>query len=279
VKHTIKTLPGIWLLLLIVMSACSRAPAALAVSPLATRRIDLLADMYLRQIGEGAFVITHNYPWPANSLLVEMTDGTLVLVGTPYTPEATRAVLNWAYQKFGKSKIVAINPGYHVDNLGGNQALLDANIPIYGSDLTVQLLHDRGEQTRQVMLDLIGDKNSPFYKAYQQMVFVAPTRVFPIHQGITLDFGGEKVQVLYPGASQAPDKLAVYFPARRLLFGSCMVLGGNQIGNAADADMQKWPAAIRNLEQYPVDVVVPGHGDRLDPGLLQHTLDLLAAVP
>jgi hypothetical protein len=39
--------------------------------------------------------------------------------------------------------------------------------------------------------------------------------------------------------------------------------------------MRQWPVAIRRLEQYPVNVVVPGHGKRLDPGLIQHTLYLL----
>jgi hypothetical protein len=38
---------------------------------------------------------------------------------------------------------------------------------------------------------------------------------------------------------------------------------------------KQWPQAIRKLEQFPVDVIVPGHGERLDVGLIQHTLDLL----
>jgi hypothetical protein len=39
-----------------------------------------------------------------------------------------------------------------------------------------------------------------------------------------------------------------------------------------------WAKAIRKLMALPVDVVVPGHGDRLDPGLLPHTLDLVSAM-
>jgi hypothetical protein len=29
------------------------------------------------------------------------------------------------------------------------------------------------------------------------------------------------------------------------------------------------------MARFPADVVVPGHGERLDPQLIQHTLDLL----
>ena len=83
--------------------------------------------------------------------------------------------------------------------------------------------------------------------------------------------------VFYPGASQAPDKLVVYFPGRRLLFGSGMILSGNKPGKTSDADLEQWTVSVRRLTRFPADVVVPGNGDRLDPGLIQHTLDMLVA--
>jgi glyoxylase-like metal-dependent hydrolase (beta-lactamase superfamily II) len=168
-------------------------------------------------------------------------------------------------------------PVYHADNLGGNPALLAAGVTVYGSDLTVALLRERGEKTRQLTLNLIGDAESPIYQRHANLRFAPPDHVFPLREGLRLDFGGEEVRVFYPGPSQAPDKVVVYFPARRLLFGSCMILAGDRTGNTADADLRRWPESIRRLATFPVDVVVPGHGDRLDPGLIQHTLDVLAA--
>ena len=73
--------------------------ATSAVSPVPRGRIDLAPDLYLRQIGQGAYVIVHAFPWPANSLLVEMDDGTLVLAGSPYTPAAVQSVLAWATRR------------------------------------------------------------------------------------------------------------------------------------------------------------------------------------
>lgn len=32
---------------------------------------------------------------------------------------------------------------------------------------------------------------------------------------------------------------------------------------------------MQKLVQFPADIIVPGHGERLDPGLIQHTLDLI----
>jgi metallo-beta-lactamase class B len=252
-----------------------KAEVSRAVSPEVKQRIDLAPDLCLRQIGNGAYVIAHIFPFLSNSLLVEMADGTFVMAGTPCTPEATQAVLDWIKRQFGERKIVAINTGYHVDNLGGNRALLSAGVAVYGSDLTVKLLKERGEQTRLTTLELIGGKNSPTYTVHATMELVPPDRVFPIQDGLKLSFGREDVRVFYPGPSQAPDKVVVYFPARKLLFGSCMILAGDRPGNTAEADLQQWPVSIRRLEQFPVDVVVPGHGERLDPGLIQHSLDLI----
>jgi len=246
-----------------------------AVSPQPRPRVDIGPDLTVREIGNGAFVVTHSFPWPANALLVEMANSDLVVVGSTYTPEAMSSLLDWASARFGPRRITAIDTGYHVDNLGGNAALVKRGIPVYGSNETVALLRDRGEDARNVALGFMADKASPVYQAHARLVLVPPTRIFSLNQGLHLRFGNEEVVVFWPGPSQAPDKVVVYFPQRRLLFGGCMILGGDRIGNVADADMKRWPDAVRALAGFPADVVVPGHGDRLDPQLVQHTLDLL----
>ena len=261
-------------LLLACATRVGPLPAS-SVSPQPRAAIDVAPNLTIREIGKGAFVVTHSFPWPANSLLVEMASSDLVLVGSTYTPEAMSLLLDWAVARFGQRRITAINTGYHVDNLGGNAALVKRGIPIYGSKESVALLRERGESARNVALGFIAEQASPVYQAHAHLVLVPPTKLFALSQGLHLRFGKEEVVVFWPGPSQAPDKVVVYFPGRRLLFGGCMILGGERIGNVADADMAKWPDAIRALASFPADVVVPGHGDRLDPQLIQHTLDLL----
>ena len=55
-----------------------------------------------------------------------------------------------------------------------------------------------------------------------------------------------------------------------------MIIGWEAIGNTMDADLIAWPESVRNLKQFEFDILVPGHGERLDPGLIEHTLDLLS---
>lgn len=246
-----------------------------AVSPNTGAPIVLMDSLQLSQIGEGAYVIRDFQPFQSNSLLVEMTDGTLVMAGTPCTAEATAKVLFWAKEHFGERRVVAINTGYHIDNLGGNKALLDAGFAVYGSDLTVKLLAEKGDWIRALTLSFIPDKTSPRYEAVRTQKFYPPDHVFAAESGLVLTFGREEVRAIYPGPTQAPDKVMVYFPSRRLLYGSCAVLAGDRPGNMAEADLVHWPLAIKCLMSLPVDVVVPGHGMRLDPELLPHTVELL----
>lgn len=236
-------------------------------------------DLSIRTVAASAYEVTHTFPWPANSLLVEMRDGTLVLAGSPYTPEATRRVLDWASAHFGRRPMVAINNGYHVDNLGGNAALRAAGVPVYGSDLTVRFLGERGEVMRKRTLEMIGDSASPSYAVHASLAFVAPDRVFPAAEGLSLTFDGEEVRVIHPGPSQGPDKVVVYFPSRKLLYGGCMILAGEKAGNVADADLESWTRAVSTLLTLPVKVVIPGHGDRTDARLVEHTLEVLARTP
>jgi glyoxylase-like metal-dependent hydrolase (beta-lactamase superfamily II) len=228
-------------------------------------------------VRDRVFIITHSFPWAANSLLVEMENSDLVLVDTPYTPEATRQVLEWAAARFGKRAITAVNTGYHCDNLGGNGYLIEQGIPVYGSRTTARLLRERGEAIREAILDsLKTPKHRRYRDVHMTQRYVPPTHLFDLEEGLELHFGNEIVQVYYPGPSHSPDNVVVYFTRPKVLFGGCMVIGWDGVGNTSDADLETWPQSVRNLRRFEYDLVVPGHGDRLDPGLIEHTIRLLA---
>jgi glyoxylase-like metal-dependent hydrolase (beta-lactamase superfamily II) len=265
----------------LLLAGCKETQAEPTLAPTAApaatdERFDLDEDLYLRQIQEGVYIITHAFPWAANSMVVEMADSTLLLVDTPYTPEATRAALEWVQARLGQREIVAINTGFHHDNLGGNSYLLEAGIPVYGPDLTVELLEERGDQMRAQTLGWLEKPEDARYRqVHETLLYVPPDHVFPIDAGLELQFGAETVQVYYPGPSHSPDNVVVYFPSRKILFGGCMIIGWDKVGNTSDADLNAWPDSVRKLSQFDFDVLVPGHGERLDPALLEHTLDLL----
>lgn len=238
-------------------------------------------DLYVEKIQEGVYVVNHKFPWPANSMVVQMQTGDIVLVDTPYTPEAMQELLNWVNQSFGDQKLFAINTGFHFDNLGGNQALVQKNIPIYGSSLTGQLIDELGEESRELMLTWLNEPESKrFYDTYQKIPYVPPTKIFDLTKSdlYRLTFGKEEVEIYYPGETHSPDNLVVYLPKYNVLFGGCMIksMESNDLGNTADANLKEWPISVnRVLEKYKdAEVVVPGHGRWGSINLIGHTLQL-----
>jgi len=247
---------------------------------LTSKPIVITPDLSVQKVREKVYVVVHNFPWSCNSLLVEMNDGQIVLVDTPNTPEATRDLLQWISNKFGNRQITAFNTHFHWDCLGGNQALVEKNIKIYGSELTAKMIKERGETVRtQTISSLSGPENQRYREAYEKIPYIAPTPLSGLEDGRSLDFNGEKLEIYYPGEAHAPDNLVLYFPQKQILFGGCMVksIDSKTIGNTSDANLNAWPQSIQNvIERYPeADLVIPGHGAWGDTELLLHTLNLV----
>lgn len=243
--------------------------------------VEIEGNLYAEEIQEGVYVINHEFPWPGNSMVVEMQSGDIVLVDTPYTPEATEELLNWINKHFGERKLLAINTGFHFDNLGGNQVLVQKDVPIYGSSMTEQLIYEAGEASRELMLSWLNTPESKaFYEAYQKIPYVPPTELFDLAETDLLyfKFGSEEIEVYYPGESHSPDNLVVYFPERNILFGGCMIksLESKDLGNVADANLQEWPNSVKKvLDRYrDAKVVIPGHGKWGNIDLMKFTLQL-----
>jgi metallo-beta-lactamase class B len=246
-------------------------------APFLSEYYELDEELSVRSVQPGVYIVAHSFPWPANAMLVEMDNSTLVLVDTPYTPEATKDLLAWAETQFGAREIIAINTGFHYDNLGGNAYLLERGIPVYGSDLTARLLGERGDAMRALTLSWLKlPQDQRYYEAHRDLPYAAPDHLFALGDGLRLQFGAESLEVYFPGPTHSPDNVVVYFPGRKILFAGCMAFGTDKVGNTSDADLAAWPESIRRLYQFDFEMVVPGHGDRLDKELLEHTLYLLA---
>ena len=233
-------------------------------------------DLEVREILPGAFVVTHAFPWGGNSLIVLIGDKDAVFVDTPYTPEATDKVLDWIVKEHGERSFIEINTGYHVDNLGGNEALVRRNIPIVGSDKTVELLRQRGEAVRQLTMGWLEEPEKKDYRERHATIpYIEPNIVFPLSDGYRLTVGNERIEVIFPGETHSPDNVVVYFPERKLLFGGCMLRAGKGTGNLRDANMDTWKTAVMKLLELECDAIVPGHGVRFDPGVIENTISVL----
>ncbi|MGD0573029.1 MAG: subclass B1 metallo-beta-lactamase [Sedimentisphaerales bacterium] len=244
------------------------------------KRIALSENLSVTEIEKDVFIVTHSIPWASNSMLVRASNSDCILVNTLCDNQGAKILLDWIKNNFGEVNLVAINTGFHVDNLGGNEFMLSRGITVYGSNLTVKLIAERGHAEKSWLLEeLKSPENKKYYDVYKNLTFVPPNHIFDINEGLHLKIGEEDVNVFYPGPSHTIDNVVVYLPKRKILFGGCMIksLNSKDAGYTADADMQKWPrSAEKVLDKYKdAKIVVPGHGDYGDIGLIKHTIELL----
>lgn len=186
----------------------------------------------------------------ANGLVVDGEAG-LLLVDTTWTAEQAEILLSWGRKKLGKRWTGAIVTHAHGDRSGGIEAVRRHGIPVGGLDRTVERLAGSGTGGVDVLLRA-GD-------------------------GAVVDPRG--FELFHPGPGHAPDNVVVWLEGSRVLFGGCLVKAEDaaDLGEVGDADLARWPRAIRAVaERYPDPaVVVPGHGAPGGRAALERTLELL----
>jgi metallo-beta-lactamase class B len=236
-------------------------------------------ELKLKEIEKDVFLITHSFPWPANSLLVGITSLDFVLVDTPWENSGTRALIGWLKDTYGNINLSVINTHFHRDNLGGNEYLLDQNIPIYGSDLTVALLNKKSnELTERTLENLKNPGYKKYYEAYKKTTLKPPGNIFKIEEGLVLNIRDEQIELFYPGPGHTQDNIVVYFRSKKILFCGCMIKSlESNLGRNSDADFEAWPNSLEKLmKKYPGPrIVVPGHGNYGNIELITHTIELI----
>ncbi|HJK97551.1 MAG TPA: polysaccharide deacetylase family protein, partial [Polyangiaceae bacterium LLY-WYZ-14_1] len=155
-------------------------------------------DLRWRTLTDGAWVVTHEGIFDAHSLVVEVADGTLVLADTPPTGAATTELLDWLRARFGRRPLVAIDGHFHLDATGGNAAIRAVGGRVVASDLTARLLAAHGASGREALAAMARDAgNDALAARFAETAIGAPTETFPLVEGRTFSFGGERVKVVH----------------------------------------------------------------------------------
>jgi metallo-beta-lactamase class B len=247
--------------------------------------VEISSDLTAKLVVEGVMLVNHEFPWGANSLVIEMSNSDVVLIDTPYTYDATKELVEWIKSEVGDERtIVAINTGFHFDNLGGNGYLIEQGYKVYSTSQTVDMIYERGESSREWFLEHVKSfSDKKYYETYQNLAYVEESDVFTLmnDQELKLDFGHESLYLYYPGLSHSPDNIVVYYPDKGVLFGGCMIkeLSATDLGNTIDANISEWTESILKLmDKYNEEMVkylIPGHGEMGTILLLDKTLALL----
>ncbi|MFT3841962.1 MAG: polysaccharide deacetylase family protein [Myxococcaceae bacterium] len=234
-------------------------------------------DQTLFELEPGLYVLRTEQPLGHNAMVAQMEDGSVLIAGSTFTPQPMARLLDWVHARYGPVKVVAVDTHHHWDASAGNEAITKAGGETWAADLTAQLLKSQEEPMRKGVLEMLKDRPEA-QKPFETLHVQAPQHTFPLEKGKTFKFGKEEAKVIFPGPAHAQDTVAVWLPKRKALFGGCMVVSSERPGNISDANLTEWPKAIEKLKKLQPKWVVPGHGDRYDPALLDNTLTAVKAV-
>lgn len=247
----------------------------------AQESIRISGDLACTPLDEDVYLITHYFPrFGSNSLYVHLGDNKGLLIDTPHETTGTRALLDWIDSIYGGPELIAINTGWHQDNLGGNECLRSRGIDVYGPDLTANLIQSRADELKALLLESTRDlEDQHFHQSYLDLRLVPPNILFSLKEGLILDRGGETIEVYFPGESHTIDNTVVYLHKKRILFGGCMILSlrHQRPGFIEHANMNEWPLSVAKVrDRFPyASMVIPGHGPPGDTTLYGHTITLL----
>lgn len=259
-----------WLVAALCGLACARPPQLPTADEVRLERIVLSPDLELVKLSDDVWLHTTWKtlptvgPFPSNGLVVA-GDGGVVLIDTPWTPEATRTLLEWVDSRLHLPVTDFIATHSHDDRIGGVSVLAPTT-----TRHALQLTIDRAKA------DGVELNAEPLAAPYARLV---------LH--------GVVVETLYPGPGHAPDNLVVQLRRRQIIFGGCWVRSpaSTSLGNLAEADLRSWKEGLE-ASRFPDDapfcsrdsrpnrpmMVVPGHGGIGGAGLFLHTRDLLEAA-
>lgn len=211
-------------------------------------------DLIITQISENAFthisyLQTNDFGnVPCNGLIIRDNDEAIIF-DTPTNDKSAEELIKWVRETLN-CKINAIIPThFHDDCLGGLKAFNDKNIPSYAYFKTIELAKENKYEI---------PKNS-------------------FGNSIILKVGNENVSVKFFGQGHTKDNVVGYFPSENIMFGGCLIKELNASkGYLGDANVAEWSSTVEKVKmEYPnVKIVVPGHGEYGDRGLLDYTIKL-----
>lgn len=253
--------------------ACGGPSAAPPVSPSTTLTTESISRDLVAEPLEGGRVwrILHSEPIPANSVVYLTEGGIPVMADTPWTPDATRALLDWIVRRFGQLPAFATISHFHFDASGGIGVLRERGVRVVASTQTESLLRERGPG----MLEELASEHGDAFRGWEIGV---PDVLFEPGDGYSEEVGGETVRVVFPGAAHTADNVVTFFPATGILFGGCMIKGGADLGYLGDADIESYAGSAARVEALGARVVIAGHGDRFDAQQVAHTRTLAEAA-
>ncbi len=187
----------------------------------------------------------------ANAGFVVGRDGILV-VDTLISAKEARRFIGDIRKVSDKPIRYVVDTHYHLDHAFGNSEFARLGATIISQENDRKNLAARGEASL---------RNAGNYglteKDMAGTVITLPTLTFT--DRLTIDLGGETVELIYVAPSHTEGSALVYLPARKILF-TGDVLFTDFHPFMADGDIAGWVKTLDFILALDVTTIIPGHG-------------------
>lgn len=187
----------------------------------------------------------------ANAGIVIGQDGILVVDTLISAKEAQRFLAD--IRKISDKPIkYVVNTHTHLDHAFGNGVFVKQGAVVISHEADRRLLEKVGQTT---LKNIANYGLKPADMAGTEIVY--PSLTFS--ERMTIDLGGETVELIRVAPSHTEGSVIVYLPARKLLF-SGDILFTDFHPFMADGDIPGWTRTLDALIAMDVERIVPGHG-------------------
>ena len=157
-----------------------------------------------------------------------------VILGDPINKDAASWLKGEIEKRFGLPVKYVIYSHDHPDHSSGGEVFADSAI-------------------------FVGHENTKSVMTGEKRPTAAPDVTFS--DAMTIELGGHKVNLIYPGKSHSDNLIVMHFPAERAVF-TVDFISVKRVAykTLGDSYFPDWIDAIKRTEEIDFDIVIPGHG-------------------
>jgi glyoxylase-like metal-dependent hydrolase (beta-lactamase superfamily II) len=229
-----------------------------------------------REVGERVFVRRHQ-TLDVNAGLVLGEDRCLVI--DTRSSEREAGELLRAIRSLTQLPFTVVNTHSHFDHCFGNGVFAAAqpDVEIWAHERCLADLSRSGEERRASIATWLRDTGEHELAAeVEQVTLTLPNRT--LTGSASLDLGGRTVTLIHPGRGHSDHDIVVQIPDTDVSFVGDLVEQGAP-PSFDDAFPLEWPDTLERLLDRIGPVVVPGHGDVVDPSFVdRQRIDIAEVV-
>ncbi len=219
------------------------------------------------EIGDGVFRRRFD-SLDLNVGVVVGTDGVLIVDTRASTGQATQLLEELRGLTHQPVRWV-VNSHWHWDHVLGNSVFAGAEI--FGHEICRSVLLERADETRQAAIAWMPEGE---HDDISSIEVIPPTRVFA--DSVSIDVG-RTIELDYHGRGHTNADITVRVPDASVVFMGDLIEEGAPPAYG-DSYPLEWPATLEQASAQSGLVIVPGHGDVVEPRFVTAQLSELFAV-